>query len=102
MGSRFNYNANMPSNCPHWNPGPGGYEAVSVNTGGKVEPGPDGPKPVFGKSQKLVSAEACLGATVFVSEVGHTGHSCLCVNSSICILHHRWRMTRVPKAWAIQ
>ena len=59
----------MPSNCPHWNPGPGEHEVLSTYKGGKVEPGADMPRTVFGKSQKLVSPEDRFSATVFLSEV---------------------------------
>jgi hypothetical protein len=59
----------MPSNCPHWNPGPGEYKAVSIYKGGSTQAGKDVPKATFGNSRKLVSPEARLSATVFISNV---------------------------------
>mmetsp|Transcript_38647 Transcript_38647/g.85983 ORF Transcript_38647/g.85983 Transcript_38647/m.85983 type:complete len:523 (-) Transcript_38647:1004-2572(-) len=68
LGSRFNLSASMPSNCPHWNPGPADYEVSSLYKGGNKDPGVDAPKTVFGRSQKLVSPETRFSATVFVSK----------------------------------
>lgn len=70
VGSRFDASAEMPSNSPHWNPGPANYEPAMLPTGKIRAPGADAPRPVFGSSQKLVSAEINFSATVFVSH-GH-------------------------------
>ena len=59
----------MPSNCPHWNPGPGNYEPLSVYTGGKLEPGGDAPKTLFGRTDKLIAPMDRFLATVFLSNV---------------------------------
>ena len=59
----------MPSNHPHFNPGPGVYKPVSIYNGGKTEPGGDCPKVIFGLSQKLISPEKSFSATVFISNV---------------------------------
>ncbi len=70
MGSRYNLDAERPSNHPHWNPGPGRYDPVAVHDGGSLQPGVDGPKTVFGTATKLVSPQINLAGTVFLSPVG--------------------------------
>ncbi len=77
MGARYNLSASMPSNCPHWNPGPGNYEPLSVYTGGKVEPGGDAPKTLFGRTAKLIAPMDRFSATVFLSNV-RQGANALC------------------------
>ncbi|GAX79810.1 hypothetical protein CEUSTIGMA_g7250.t1 [Chlamydomonas eustigma] len=80
VGTRFSLSASMPSNCPHWNPGPGDYKAVSIYKGGSTKAGKDVPKATFGNSQKLVSPEARLSATVFISN-DHAMHENVSVHS---------------------
>ncbi len=69
LGTRCSLNAGMPSNCPHWNPGPGDYKAQAIYKGGFRETGRDAPKTVFGNSEKLVTPQTRFSATVFISNV---------------------------------
>ena len=69
LGTRCSLNAGIASNDPHFNPGPGLYQPSSGYKGGKTAAGADSPKYVFGHSQKLISPEARLSATVFISNV---------------------------------
>ncbi len=68
VGSRTDLNADMASNTPHWNPGPGTYEALTTATGAYLEPGVDAPRTIFGGAAKLVTPGTNLAATVFVSK----------------------------------
>jgi hypothetical protein len=77
----------MARNHPHFNPGPGGYRPVSLYKGGKTETGGDSPKVIFGHSQKLISPEKSLSATVFISKVSYYA---LTVNSNS--LHNTVRL----------
>uniref|UniRef100_A0A7S0RZR0 Uncharacterized protein n=1 Tax=Chlamydomonas leiostraca TaxID=1034604 RepID=A0A7S0RZR0_9CHLO len=70
-GSRFEAGAELASNHPHWNPGPGQYEPASLANGRLRQPGLDAPKTVFGSATKLVTPQSNFSGTVFVSH----GHS---------------------------
>lgn len=69
VGSRYDPNAEQPSNCPHWNPGPGDYEGSRLPKGGHATAGSDAPKMHFGKSMKMASPETNYGQTVWLSLV---------------------------------
>eukprot|EP00798_Chlamydomonas_sp_ICE-L_P024545 gene24545-10153_t len=68
LGTRFNPSASMPSNCPHWNPGPGDYQPGMVALGGRAEIGGDAPKWKFTKQQKGVAPDTNLSGTAFISK----------------------------------
>eukprot|EP00798_Chlamydomonas_sp_ICE-L_P020927 gene20927-27775_t len=67
MGTRFNLSATMPSNCPHWNPGPAEYRPGMLHSGKSPDTGPNAPMFAFSKSGKLVSPYTNLSATPFIS-----------------------------------
>lgn len=38
VGTRYSLGAGFPTNCPHWNPGPGQYDLKVVYKGGSLDP----------------------------------------------------------------
>ena len=69
LGARFNPSASMPSNCPHWNPGPGKYDPAIYYKGGRMQTGADVPKAQFARADKLIMPQDRFSATVFLSNV---------------------------------
>lgn len=67
VGTRYGQGAQLPSNHPHWNPGPGQYSPATACVGSHLEIGADAPSTVFGAAGKLVTPQSNLSATVYVS-----------------------------------